>query len=90
MTHQPHNHGNNGEQESSCPVCTGDFLEGVEVNGASNIVTLIDCYLSLDVYAGQEVYELLGKIKKEAYKTIKYINCLQNPKGIKWHDIKGE
>lgn len=53
----------------------------IEINGCANIITMIDLWEQ----CGDEPE--LNEIRRQAKMTIEYLRQLENPKGIRWHDI---
>jgi hypothetical protein len=64
----------------------------IEVNGPSNILMLIDMHRAMTIGhpVRPEDKALLDHIRQEATFTLQYLRQLENPKGVKWTDIKKE
>lgn len=61
-----------------------------EINGAANIVTFIRLYRIQYREIPEHVETLLKRLETEAHDLIKYMQRLDNPSGVMWHEIKME
>ncbi len=63
---------------------------GVEVNCCANPVTLIRLYKIAhpEFIANEALVKLLGQIESDSMLGIQYISELENPKNVRWHEIK--
>lgn len=62
----------------------------IEINGVANIITFIRLYRMQYRETPEHLESLLKRIETEAFDTIKYLQRLDNPSKVEWHQIKTE